>query len=173
MQSKTIVQYYKLSQSTLTQTNFLFGYWKKNLQVTYFFFIVQPNVHWKWMEVNRGWVGWKYCWNGVASYSRTSIRSVRIIQFVAYSYTHTQTLYNLNSDFRFGRRTILITCLLIGGTMGLLKSFSPNYLMFFILQIFEGTLSTSPYIAVFVLGMEFVGRFIFSRQWPYSLSILL
>ncbi|XP_037031526.1 solute carrier family 22 member 4-like isoform X2 [Bradysia coprophila] len=58
---------------------------------------------------------------------------------------------------RFGRRTILITCLLIGGTMGLLKSFSHNYLMFFILQIFEGTLSTSPYIAVFVLGMEFVG----------------
>lgn len=41
--------------------------------------------------------------------------------------------------------------------MGLLKSFSHNYLMFFILQIFEGTLSTSPYIAVFVLGMEFVG----------------
>lgn len=44
--------------------------------------------------------------------------------------------------------------------MGLLKSFSHNYLMFFILQIFEGTLSTSPYIAVFVLGMEFVGEFL-------------
>lgn len=44
--------------------------------------------------------------------------------------------------------------------MGLLKSFSHNYLMFFILQIFEGTLSTSPYIAVFVLGMEFVGKLV-------------
>lgn len=48
--------------------------------------------------------------------------------------------------------------------MGLLKSFSPNYLIFFILQIFEGTLSTSPYIAVFVLGMEFVGKLVRSND---------
>ncbi|KAJ6636137.1 Solute carrier family 22 member 5 [Pseudolycoriella hygida] len=58
---------------------------------------------------------------------------------------------------RFGRKRILLVCLLIGGTMGLLKSFASNYLMFLILQVFEGTLSTSPYIAVFILGMEFVG----------------
>ncbi|XP_059622392.1 organic cation transporter protein-like [Phlebotomus argentipes] len=58
---------------------------------------------------------------------------------------------------RFGRRTAFILGNFFAATMGIIRSFSPNYVMFIVFEFLEPALSAGVYSAGFILGMELVG----------------
>lgn len=58
---------------------------------------------------------------------------------------------------KFGRRTMVLISFTISGTIGFLKSFSPNYLTFAVTEFVVTVLSSSLFMTMFILAIEFVG----------------
>lgn len=58
---------------------------------------------------------------------------------------------------KFGRRTYLTVATFLSGIAGLIHSFSVNYWMFLIFEVFGATFAAGIYSAGFILGMEIVG----------------
>ncbi|XP_026471833.1 organic cation transporter protein-like isoform X2 [Ctenocephalides felis] len=65
------------------------------------------------------------------------------------------TMAGIVSD-KFGRRTVLVFGIVTLGMIGIVKSFSVNYLMFVFLEFFGTVLGTGCYTAGYILGMELV-----------------
>ena len=58
---------------------------------------------------------------------------------------------------KFGRKTMLICLFLFSGTLGIVKAFSVNYLMFIIMEFFGTMMASGLYMTVFILAVELVG----------------
>ncbi|XP_059057538.1 organic cation transporter protein-like [Achroia grisella] len=57
----------------------------------------------------------------------------------------------------FGRRTAFILTAVSGGVMGLIRSFSPNYIMYLVFEFLDATLGSGVYSTGFILALEMVG----------------
>ncbi|XP_013197795.1 organic cation transporter protein [Amyelois transitella] len=57
----------------------------------------------------------------------------------------------------FGRRTAFILTAVSAGVMGLIRSFSPNYIFYLIFEFLDATLGSGVYSSGFILALEMVG----------------
>lgn len=57
---------------------------------------------------------------------------------------------------RFGRKTILMWCLILSGLAGLIRSFSNSYVFFITMTIMDSIVRAGAYANCFIIGMEFV-----------------
>ncbi|XP_053604662.1 organic cation transporter protein-like isoform X2 [Plodia interpunctella] len=57
----------------------------------------------------------------------------------------------------FGRRTAFILTAVSAGAMGLIRSFSPNYIFYLVFEFLDATLGSGVYSSGFILALEMVG----------------
>ncbi|CAH0675737.1 unnamed protein product [Chilo suppressalis] len=57
----------------------------------------------------------------------------------------------------YGRRTAVVLTAASAGLMGLIRSFSPNYIMYLVFEFLDATLGSGVYSAAFILALEMVG----------------
>ena len=81
------------------------------------------------------------------------VRSVKIMYY--FFYLKCFKIFYL--CYRYGRRPILIITLLLGGTAGLIKSFSTSYLMFAVMEFVTSLLSSGTYMTAFIMSIEMSG----------------
>lgn len=53
---------------------------------------------------------------------------------------------------RFGRRTAFVLTAVSAAVMGLIRSFSPNYIMYMVFEFLDATLGSGVYSSGFILG---------------------
>lgn len=54
--------------------------------------------------------------------------------------------------FRLGRRMAFISTAVLGGAMGLIRAFSPNYVMYLVFEFLDAMLGSGVYSSGFILG---------------------
>ncbi|XP_071440903.1 organic cation transporter protein-like [Hetaerina americana] len=58
---------------------------------------------------------------------------------------------------RFGRRTVMVGAVMGQNTCGILKSFAPNYVVYFCVEFLEAFFGGGVFLSIFVLALELVG----------------
>ncbi|CAH1388549.1 unnamed protein product [Nezara viridula] len=55
---------------------------------------------------------------------------------------------------RFGRKKVVVTCVVVSSMFTTLRSFSQNYVQFIILEVLDALVSAGTYVGIFILGIE-------------------
>ncbi|CAH1388548.1 unnamed protein product [Nezara viridula] len=58
---------------------------------------------------------------------------------------------------RFGRKKVVVTCVVVSSMFTTLRSFSQNYVQFIILEVLDALVSAGTYVGIFILGIEVTG----------------
>lgn len=70
----------------------------------------------------------------------------------------TKFIINLILNFHsYGRRKLFLIAFTVGGAIGFLQSFSPNYTIFAIAQFIGATISSGIYMTIYLLAIELTG----------------